>query len=369
MKTISTLRQTWIQMMREILNPDISSKVEDYMEIKNYQISFSFNQVYELKSDARIYKDYLEMHKVFFSREENCFGHSYADAILVPTQKETSPIEAISAILQENQTTRKAVMTFIPYDEMRIPCISHIQFLVRDGILDIIYSARGQDIYRKFPCDAMCIAEFGEKIAVQNHYTLGNITANIASAHIYLHNFTDAEKCIAEADRNVILTGNMNKYKDYMELLANHQIEVSICKLEIPEIQSTDWKTIIKAKAKYAYEHLGFPVWIDDVWLELEAYPLFPGSYTKCVWKQLGVEGLKALLVGKSNHGTIVCRMCRYTGAGYEYVFGENHGRLLLDAPIENEKMPLNSVFVGEEQMCHRSRAIEKLIRKDIEKI
>jgi len=367
MKQIPTLKQAWLHTMREILNPELSCKVEDYAEIRDYQISFSFDHIYDLKADKNIFQDYLEMHKVFFSNEKNCFGHNYADAILVPTRKYADPTEAVSEILRNNQTTRKAVMTFIPYDEMKIPCISLIQFLVRDDILNITYYARGQDVYRKFPCDAMCIAEFGEKIAENNHYLLGTVTAVIVSAHVYFHDFEQAKQRIAEADRCVIFTGNLNKYNSYSEMLHEHEIDIYTAPLDIPEIQSSDWKTVIKAKAKYAYEQLKFPVWVDDVSLELDAYPLFPGPYTKSVWKQIGIEGLKLLLTGKPDTGRIMCRMCRYNGSEFECVSGENKGRLCFDRPVENEKMPLNSIFDGEGHMAHRTKAIQKLINKETE--
>ncbi len=363
---IKTLKEAWIHAMRSIINSSEAQIVENYIELRNYQISFSYDNVYELKDDSRIIEDYLEMHKVFFSNESNIFGHSYADTIMVATGNTSDPIEAIAKLLLDNNTTRKAVMYFTPYGEDKIPCINIVQFLLRNNVLHISYFARGQDVFRKFPCDAMCIAEFGEKVARCNNYALGTITANITSAHIYLENLPYAQKLISEKQRNVLLTGNRKKYESYTKLLQENHIDIMISEHDIPEIQAENIIEVIKAKAKYAYDYYGFPVWIDDVALELSAFPEFPGAYTKFVLRQLGVEGLKNLLNGRNNAGRIVCRLCRFNGKHYEYTFGENIGVLQFNRPVIDNKMLLNSIFQGEGTMIHRTSALEKLISGEI---
>jgi len=191
-----TLKEAYKNLMSEILSCKEGNVFEDYIELMGKQAVFSFEDVYKLKEDKRIYSDYLEMEKVFFSSCENIFGHSYGDTILTPYDNIKDPIDAICKILSKNINTRKAVLTFAPYGDEKVPCITGIQFMARDNMLNIFYTVRSQDVYRKFPCDAMCIASLGEKIAKRLNLKFGNIYANLISAHIYLKDEESAKQYI-----------------------------------------------------------------------------------------------------------------------------------------------------------------------------
>ena len=191
---VKTLKHAWFDLMKDILAVKSSNVVEDYIELVGANTVFSFENLYELNSDKRILDDFSEMKKVFFTNKENIFGHSYGDAILTPYSNIKNPVEAITHILTKNPNTRKAVLTFVPYGEEKVPCISTVQFLLRDNKINIFYTSRSQDIYRKFPCDAMCIASFGEEIAKNLNVELGSIYANIISAHIYLKDIENAQE-------------------------------------------------------------------------------------------------------------------------------------------------------------------------------
>ena len=361
----TTLKNAWVKAMCDILYSEESIHTENYTELIDYHTKFGFADIDELKEDKRINSDFIEMEKVFFTNMKNSFGHSYRDATLTPLLSETDPINALSILLGKNATTRKAVLTFAPYGEEKIPCINTIQLLVRNNRLDIIYNARGQDVFRKFPCDAMCIAEYGLRVAIMNNYELGTIYAHIASAHIYDENVDDAQKCISKYQHNnIIFTGNIHKYDKYSELLRKNGLHILHSKIELPEIQSTDTEKVSCAKAKYAYEKLGVPVWVDDVTLSLEAYPSFPGPYTKSVFKQIGIQGLAALLHGKSHNATLKCTLCKYDGKEYDTITGVQSGIIDCSKEIADSKMPLNSIFIGEGTMQHREKALNDLIQK-----
>lgn len=358
------LFNAWLFIMQSILNSTMSEVVEDYIELRNYSISFTSENCEELLTDKRIMNDYEEMRKVFFSQEENIFGHNYSKTLIGPKMGKETAIEDIIQLLRKSQMSRKAVLTFLPYGDEKVPCINVIHFLLRNNKLEISYFARGQDIYRKFPCDAMCIIEYGRLIAKKLDVEISYITATITSAHIYQKDIDVAKKTIQKGyGKKVILTGNVKKYAAYDDVLRRNNISLMVSDCEIPEIQAANSLTVVKSKAKAAFEMLGFPVWVDDVELRLKAYKDFPGAYTKSVFKQIGVDGLKALLNQKSHEATIVCRMCSFDGGSYRIFEGRNEGILDFEKDISDEKMPLNSIFIGEGTMIHRERALEKLIK------
>ena len=357
------LYNAWIYTMQSILTSSETLNVEDYLELRNYTVSFSPNECKELVSDERVMRDYAEMRKVFFTQEANIFGHNYSKTLLGPKMGKENAVDDIIRILKKTSTTRKAVLSLLPYGDEKVPCINLIHFLIRNNKLEITYFSRGQDIYRKFPCDAMCIIDFGKQVANAMQLDLSVVTAIITSAHIYEKDIAESKKLITNCySRKVILTGNKKKYITYADQLVNHSISLEISCCDIPEIQSVDPYDVVKAKAKYVYEKFGYPVWVDDVSFNLKDYPLFPGTYTKFWFKQLGVEGLKALLNGKTTEAEVRCRLCSYDGVKYNIVEGSNKGFIDFERAVEDPKMPLNSIFVGEYPMKHRDEAIQHLI-------
>lgn len=349
--------------MQNILTSSETCLVEDYLELRNCSVEFTPNQCEELLSDERVMGDYEEMRKVFFTQETNAFGHNYSKTLLGPKMGKETAVNDIIQILSKTSTTRKAVLSFLPYGDEKVPCINLIHFLIRSDKLEITYFSRGQDIYRKFPCDAMCIIDYGRQIATAMNLEISHVTAVITSAHIYEKDIITAKSLISKCySKKVVLTGNNEKYANYVDVLSKNSIELKVSKCDIPEIQSLDPHDVVKSKAKYAYEKFGYPIWVDDVSFNLDAYPLFPGVYTKFWFRQIGVEGMRSLLDGKSTKGKICCTLCSYDGVKYNMVEGINPGYLDLDRAVENTKMPLNSIFISETPMKHREEAISKLI-------
>lgn len=357
------LYNAWIYTMQKILTSLDTLKVEDYLELRNYTITFSPNDCQELLSDERVISDYIEMRKVFFSQEANIFGHNYSKTLLGPKMGKDNAVEDIVQILRKTSTTRKAVLSFLPYGDEKVPCINLIHFLIRNNKLEVTYFSRGQDIYRKFPCDAMCIIDYGRQIAKAMHLEISQVTAIITSAHVYEKDIFNAKQIINKVySIKRILTGNKKKYEGFKDMLSKNGISLLVSDFEIPEIQSIDPIEVIKNKARYAFEKVGLPVWVDDVSLSLDEFPLFPGSYTKHWFKQIGIEGLKSLLANRSNKAVIYCRLCSFDGKKYNIIEGKNKGYLDLSKTVLDEKMPLNSIFISEQNHDHRSIAIQGLI-------
>lgn len=203
-----TLKQAYIELLNRILKNDCS--VENYLENMGEHISFSFNNIEEVENDKQICADIDEMRKVFFTSLSNKFGHSYGDAIITPIQNERNAVEAIIKKLSDNLETRNAVLTFSPYGNFKIPCISVVQFLVRNNTLNIFYTARSQDIFKKFPLDAVCIADMGKQVAKRLNLRLGSVYANIISAHIYQQDKENVQKFLKTVWMNILKTQIFN---------------------------------------------------------------------------------------------------------------------------------------------------------------
>jgi thymidylate synthase len=60
-----------------------------------------------------------------------------------------------------------------------------MQFLIRKGQLRTIYFARGQDAFRKFYADALCVAKMARRVASSLGLPAGLVEGFIGSSHVY----------------------------------------------------------------------------------------------------------------------------------------------------------------------------------------
>lgn len=136
-----------------------------------------------------------EMQKVFFSEGPNSLGHSYAKVISGPGGRHD--LQDVIDLLKREPATKRALITFASQPGGKVPCITALQFLIRDGAIQLMYFARGQDVFRKFYADALCLGSFGDRVASALSLPLGVVHGFIGSSHIYHHDMDRIQKTIA----------------------------------------------------------------------------------------------------------------------------------------------------------------------------
>jgi thymidylate synthase len=124
-----------------------------------------------------------EMEKVFFSDAPNALGHSYAGLMRGPAGRRD--LRDVIALLRTEPDTKRAVVTVCGQGKGRVPCINVVQFLVRGRAVQTVYFARGQDAFRKFYADGLCLAQMGQSVARGVGLPMGGVTGFIASSHVY----------------------------------------------------------------------------------------------------------------------------------------------------------------------------------------
>jgi thymidylate synthase len=137
-----------------------------------------------------------EMRKVFFSAEPNLFGHNYRDALRGPRGR--SDLSDVVELLRAEPWSKRALLTLTGCDG-QVPCVNAIHFLRRNEGLQTLYFARGQDIFRKFYADAVCIYEMAQRVASALGIPLLAISGLTSSAHIYLADLSEIEELLDEA--------------------------------------------------------------------------------------------------------------------------------------------------------------------------
>ncbi len=113
----------------------------------------------------------------------NALGHSYAKLMRGPDGR--YDLADVISLLRDEPASKRAVITFCPEGGGKVPCINVIQFLARDGALWVIYFARGQDAFKKFYADALCLAKMARRVAEALGLPADTVSGFIGSSHVY----------------------------------------------------------------------------------------------------------------------------------------------------------------------------------------
>jgi thymidylate synthase len=106
-------------------------------------------------------------------------------------------------LLRHKPHSRRAVIQLfnaedIAKERKEIPCTSTLQFLIRDGKLDLIVTMRSNDAYLGLSHDVFCFTMVQELVARSLHVELGTYTHFVGSLHLYDRNIAKARSYLKE---------------------------------------------------------------------------------------------------------------------------------------------------------------------------
>jgi len=166
------------------------------------------------------------------------------------------------------------------------------------------------------------------------------------------------------------LTGNPNKAREAKEILP----EIEQLHTDLPEIQDSDPKKIIKAKLEEALKHKQGDFIVDDTSLSFECLNGLPGPLIKWFLKSIGAEGLFQLTQKLGNQKAEARAIIGYATNGDIYFFeGSVKGTIV--SPRGQTGFGWDSIFQPEGQsqtyaemtqeeknaISHRRKALNKL--------
>lgn len=191
---VKPLVGTWKNLLQLVMERGDDSD-EEIREARNVTLRFTVEQSsFSELAEYGLNETLSDMRKVFFTNEPNRFGHSYRSCWRGPFGK--NDLSDVINLLKEQPSTKRALLAFVDLTGKKVPCISAIHFLIRQGRLDISYFARGQDVYLKFCADAICVYDFGVMVSAALGIRIGTITGTISSAHIYRKDFERVESIL-----------------------------------------------------------------------------------------------------------------------------------------------------------------------------
>lgn len=144
-----------------------------------------------------------------------------------------------------------------------------------------------------------------------------------------------------------LVTSNESKVKEAKGILRGWN--VLHMDVDVQEIKTSSMEETIVSKAKTAYAMIKKPVLVEDTGLFLDAYPGFPGTYTKFCIRLLGMHGILKLLEGKTRTAKFETWLAWYDGRTLRVFQGVSRGKIAEKAgKAAEKKLPYDSVFVPE---------------------
>jgi len=172
-----------------------------------------------------------------------------------------------------------------------------------------------------------------------------------------------------------LVTGNPGKLAEARRLCG---ATLEAVELDLPEIQSLDLISVLRAKGEEAYRQLQRPLIVEETGLELAAMAGFPGPLIKWVLSAVGPEGVaRAAIALGDERATARCALLLLDSERRIVVEGVTTGHLVLPARGD-QGFGWDPVFVPEgenrsyaelepedkDRLSHRGRAWCELLNR-----
>lgn len=128
----------------------------------------------------------------------------------------------------------------------------------------------------------------------------------------------------------VLVTGNPDKRREAERILG---FSLDCAAVDLPEIQSLDLETVLRAKGEEAWQRLGQPLIVEETGLSLAALNGFPGPLVKWMLEAVGPEGIAATAHGLGDpNASAQCALLYRDGDDVRIAHGATHGTLITTA-------------------------------------
>lgn len=182
-----TLENAWLKALRTIiLSENVVQEDEPFVEMQNIQISYTNAFEIESKKYTNIFgQKYFEyINRVFSPDGDTETGRNYFD--LIYKQSGTNQVENVIKELQNNKFSRSAIIVLATAEKLKKPCVTEINFSIRNNLLNMHVIFKSSDFAKKFIPDMTELSKIHKHISSSLHIPRGEINASIFVAQVYL---------------------------------------------------------------------------------------------------------------------------------------------------------------------------------------
>jgi XTP/dITP diphosphohydrolase len=172
----------------------------------------------------------------------------------------------------------------------------------------------------------------------------------------------------------IFVSNNENKFDEIRAFLIQYRIKLSLCKLDLLEVQSDSLEEIASQKADFAYRLICDDLIVEDTGLFINELDGFPGPYSSYVSRTIGNSGILKLLLKKSKRCATFKSVIAFSNGKLTRIFvGEVRGTI--SNKVGKKGWGFDPIFIpsienktygeiGERkiEISHRTAAIKKFM-------
>jgi thymidylate synthase len=203
-----TIGEAWLDVAARILHDGLPSTYDDLPILEVAHVTIRVNSPHTEDSIVREFGDVdrLEwMHANFTDHSlvpELGDARSYASRLFDYGEVGRDQVEWVITRLKGDPSSRSAtITTFEPLlDTSYIPCVSLLDFWIRDGALEQVVYAHSIDFGAKGYGNLVELAWLQEHVAAELSLPVGRLDFIIKSAHVYETEFDYMKRVLAEVE-------------------------------------------------------------------------------------------------------------------------------------------------------------------------
>ncbi len=149
------------------------------------------------------------------------------------------------------------------------------------------------------------------------------------------------------ARKLVFATSNEQKVLEANAAVKPFGLQFEHSPVDVDEIKDLDIFKVAEKKALDTYAQLQKPVVVEDTGVFFDAFPGFPGTYSKFCILTLGAKNTVKVLDGHSKKGYFSTVVCYCDGKSVKSFEGKTEGEIILEPRgVSPLKVPYDSFFV-----------------------
>lgn len=278
-----TLEKVWLKALRAVASEGQLIKDEEpFLEIQNvqitYQNAFEIDVPHYLRIFGTEFLDYI--HRVYSPDGDLASGRNYYK--LIHDQSGVDQVAEIIKKLKAEPLTRSATIVLATAETQKQPCVTEINFSIRDGLLQMTAIFKSSDLAKKFIPDMIELSCIHKQVSQTLEVARGGVAAHILSAQLYEKD----KKVVSKAMESVILSG----YFKTSDVIENWDKE------------APEWDRNVKRAEHYVNIENGYSRFIDfmkkevpDLDRDTDSIALDSGCGTGIIADILGDKGYRVL--------------------------------------------------------------------------
>lgn len=195
----NSLGETWIKAMRVIMSTgvDIMDDDQQLREIRNFYMSIS-----HIDENDPILQKFADKKRIKLMKDKysTCglvgdYKVDYGSRVF--NNHGINQLEWVIKRIENKPETKSATFSLHEPGENMLPCLSLLDFKLRNGFLDMTAVYRSQNTFWSMPGNMLALYQMQSDVAQGVGCGVGKVELVVASAHIYHKNFEAVKYILA----------------------------------------------------------------------------------------------------------------------------------------------------------------------------